>query len=67
MRHFPIFVDLAGQRIAVFGGGETAVAKIRLLLKSDGQITVFSQAPGSAVRAWAAEGIIEPVHAKACL
>ena len=32
MKHFPIFVDLAGQKVVVAGAGETAVAKLRLIL-----------------------------------
>ena len=32
MRHFPIFVDLRGQRVVLAGAGNTATAKLRLLL-----------------------------------
>lgn len=42
MNHFPIFLALEGRRVVLSGGGEAAVAKLRLLLKSSAQITVFA-------------------------
>jgi uroporphyrin-III C-methyltransferase/precorrin-2 dehydrogenase/sirohydrochlorin ferrochelatase len=42
MRYFPIFIDLKGQPVAVVGGGEDAVRKIRLLLKTEAAITVIA-------------------------
>jgi uroporphyrin-III C-methyltransferase / precorrin-2 dehydrogenase / sirohydrochlorin ferrochelatase len=56
MRHFPVFLDLAGRRVVVSGAGETAVAKLRLLLKTEARIAVYGAAPDPAIRAWAAEG-----------
>jgi uroporphyrin-III C-methyltransferase/precorrin-2 dehydrogenase/sirohydrochlorin ferrochelatase len=56
MRHFPVFVDLRGRRVVVSGAGETAVAKLRLLLKTEARIEVYGSPPADAVRAWAAEG-----------
>ena len=53
MRHFPIFVDLANQRVLVSGAGETAVAKLRLLLKTDAHIEVYGQNPADQIRTWA--------------
>ena len=35
MKYFPIFLDVAQKPIAVVGGGEAAVAKLRLLLKTE--------------------------------
>jgi uroporphyrin-III C-methyltransferase/precorrin-2 dehydrogenase/sirohydrochlorin ferrochelatase len=58
MRHFPIFLDLAGRRVVVSGGGEAALAKLRLLLRTDARITVFADAPGQGVRRLAAAGRI---------
>ena len=55
MRHFPIFVDLRNQRVVVAGAGETAVAKLRLLLKTEARIDVFDRDAGPQVRRWAAE------------
>ncbi len=40
MQHFPIFLDLARAHVVIGGGGETALAKLRLLLKTQANITV---------------------------
>lgn len=56
MRHFPIFLDLAGRRVVVSGAGETAVAKLRLLLKTEAAIHVFGEAPSDVVATWANSG-----------
>ncbi len=45
MQHFPIFMDLAGRRVIVSGGGETALAKLRLILKTEAHVTVFAEDP----------------------
>lgn len=58
MRHFPIFLDFRGQRIVVSGAGECAVAKLRLLLKSEAEISVFGRAAAPVVLRWAAAGRI---------
>jgi uroporphyrin-III C-methyltransferase / precorrin-2 dehydrogenase / sirohydrochlorin ferrochelatase len=42
MRYFPIFVDLAGKRVVVVGGGEEGLRKIRLLLKTTAKIQVIA-------------------------
>ena len=55
MRHFPVFVDLHHQRVVVVGGGDTAIAKLRLLLKTPAEIVVVAQTPAPLVRQWAAE------------
>ena len=56
MQHFPIFLDLAGRRVIVSGGGEAALAKLRLLLKTQARITVFADQPEEEIRQWASEG-----------
>ena len=56
MRHFPIFLSVAGRRIVVAGGGEAAAAKLRLLLKTDARIEVFADDPSAEIAVWAAEG-----------
>lgn len=43
MQHFPIFLAVAGKTIVVSGGGEAALAKLRLLLKTEGRITVYAE------------------------
>ena len=56
MRHFPIFLDLRGRRIVVSGAGECAVAKLRLLLKTEAEIFVFGHDAVTIVRQWADAG-----------
>jgi len=56
MRHFPIFVDLKCQRVVVAGAGETAAAKLRLLLKTEALIEVYGQDACEDVRDWHEEG-----------
>ncbi len=62
MRHFPVFLDLAGRRVVVSGAGETAVAKLRLLLKTEARIVVFDAEAGAQVRSWAGEGRLDLVE-----
>ncbi|MEO0389156.1 MAG: siroheme synthase CysG [Pseudomonadota bacterium] len=54
MRHFPIFLDLRARRVVVSGAGDAAVAKLRLLLKTEARIAVFGANPHPQIRAWAA-------------
>ncbi|ARE42302.1 Siroheme synthase (plasmid) [Rhodovulum sp. P5] len=56
MRHFPIYLDLAGRTVVVSGAGECAVAKLRLLLKTQADILVCGTAPDPTVVGWAAAG-----------
>ncbi|MDO5756804.1 MAG: NAD(P)-dependent oxidoreductase [Rhodobacterales bacterium] len=58
MKHFPIFIALEGRRIVLSGGGDAALAKLRLLLKTDAHLTVFAPAPAAQIEAWAKEGRI---------
>jgi uroporphyrin-III C-methyltransferase/precorrin-2 dehydrogenase/sirohydrochlorin ferrochelatase len=44
MQHFPIFLNLSGARVVIAGGGDAALAKLRLLLKTAAQVTLC--APG---------------------
>ncbi|MEM6636415.1 MAG: siroheme synthase CysG [Pseudomonadota bacterium] len=62
MQHFPIFLAVAGRRIVVSGGGEAALAKLRLLLKTEGRITVFAEQPMAEVRELADRGKIHLVE-----
>jgi uroporphyrin-III C-methyltransferase / precorrin-2 dehydrogenase / sirohydrochlorin ferrochelatase len=59
MRHYPVFLDLRDRSVLVAGGGEVAVAKLRLLLKTEARLTVFASAPEERVSAWATEGRID--------
>jgi len=55
MRHFPIFHNLRGRRVIVCGATETAVAKLRLILKTEARISVFSANPHDQIKRWAGE------------
>jgi uroporphyrin-III C-methyltransferase/precorrin-2 dehydrogenase/sirohydrochlorin ferrochelatase len=67
MRFFPVFLRVADQRIVVSGGGEAAVAKLRLLLKTEARIEVYATEIDPVILEWAAEGrltvIRRPVNA----
>lgn len=58
MRHFPIFLDLRGRHVVVSGAGQTALAKLRLLMKSEARISVFGPDPDPQVQALAEAGRI---------
>jgi len=42
MKHFPIFLAVEGRRVVVSGGGAAALAKLRLLLKTEARLSVFA-------------------------
>ena len=56
MRHFPIYVALQDRRVVLSGGGEAALAKLRLLLKTEARIDVFAPEPADEITDWAGEG-----------
>ncbi|MEL6620559.1 MAG: siroheme synthase CysG [Pseudomonadota bacterium] len=56
MNHFPIFLNTAGRRIVLSGGGDAALAKLRLLLKTSAQLTVFAPDPDARIENWARMG-----------
>ncbi|WP_299442483.1 siroheme synthase CysG [uncultured Rhodospira sp.] len=62
MRHFPIFLDLTQSRVVVAGGGEAALAKLRLLFKTQAAITVFAADPAADIARWAAAGRLRLEH-----
>jgi uroporphyrin-III C-methyltransferase / precorrin-2 dehydrogenase / sirohydrochlorin ferrochelatase len=43
VRQFPVFFNVAGARVVVFGGGEEARRKVRLLAASPAEIIVISE------------------------
>ena len=43
MIHYPIFLNLNGKQILVFGGGNVALRKTRVLVKSSAVVTAVSQ------------------------
>lgn len=56
MDHFPIFLATTGKRIVLSGGGDAAMAKLRLLMKTHARINVFSADPAPEIIRWAASG-----------
>ena len=62
MQHFPVFLAVGGRRIVLSGGREAAIAKLRLLLKTEAHLTVFAPAPAERIVRWAAEGRIRLVR-----
>jgi uroporphyrin-III C-methyltransferase/precorrin-2 dehydrogenase/sirohydrochlorin ferrochelatase len=42
MRYFPVFFDLEDRKVVVIGGGEEALRKVRLLLKTSAKIDVVA-------------------------
>lgn len=45
MQHFPIFLDLAGRHVVIAGNGDFALAKLRLLLKTQARLSLFAVDP----------------------
>ncbi|MDT8328155.1 MAG: siroheme synthase CysG [Roseovarius sp.] len=62
MKHFPIFLAVEGRRIVLSGGGDAALAKLRLLLKTEAHLTVFAVAPAPEIEDWAAAGRLRLVR-----
>lgn len=58
MRHYPVFLDLRSRRIVVSGAGETALAKLRLLIKTEAVIQVFGESADENVTALSESGRI---------
>jgi uroporphyrin-III C-methyltransferase/precorrin-2 dehydrogenase/sirohydrochlorin ferrochelatase len=56
MKHFPIFLSVENRRILLSGGGEAALAKLRLLLKTEARVEVYSESPAPEIVAWSDEG-----------
>lgn len=62
MDHFPIFVRTRGQRVCLAGGGDAALAKLRLLMKTEARLLVLAADPAPGIEAWAAEGLLDLVR-----
>lgn len=56
MDHFPVFMAVAGRRIVLSGGGDAALAKLRLILKTTANVTVFADEAAPEIHKWASEG-----------
>ena len=56
MKHFPIFLAVEGRRIVLSGGGDAAMAKLRLLMKTQAHLTVIAADVAPDIRKWADQG-----------
>lgn len=56
MHHFPIFIALEGRRVVLSGGGDAALAKLRLLLKTSARLVVHAPTPAPEIVDWARAG-----------
>ncbi|MFO8128075.1 siroheme synthase CysG [Yoonia sp.] len=56
MKHFPIFLAVEGRRIVLSGGGDAAMAKLRLLMKTEAHLTVIAEDIADDIRKWADQG-----------
>ncbi|MWB78601.1 siroheme synthase [Pseudooceanicola sp. 216_PA32_1] len=58
MRHFPVFMNMEHARVVLSGGGDAALAKLRLLLKTPARIEVYAEAPAPEIETWQGEGLV---------
>ncbi len=58
MKTFPMFLQMAGRRVVIAGGGEQAAQKTRLMLKTQAWIDVLADTLNEELAALAAEGCI---------
>ncbi|MEL6681392.1 MAG: siroheme synthase CysG [Pseudomonadota bacterium] len=56
MKHFPILLAVEGRRIVLSGGGDAAMAKLRLLMKTEANLTVIASEVAPDIRKWAGQG-----------
>jgi uroporphyrin-III C-methyltransferase/precorrin-2 dehydrogenase/sirohydrochlorin ferrochelatase len=59
MQHFPVFMAVKGRRIVLSGGGDAALAKLRLLLKTEACIEVYAPEAEPEIEAWADQGLLK--------
>ncbi|WP_299504514.1 siroheme synthase CysG [uncultured Roseobacter sp.] len=56
MKTFPMFLQMAGRRVVIVGGGEQAAQKTRLMLKTDAQIHIVASDLDDELTALARDG-----------
>ena len=59
MDHFPIFMAVKDRKIVLSGGGDAAIAKLRLVLKTTAEVHVFAEQADDVIQDWAAEGLVQ--------
>ena len=60
MQHYPVFLNTRAARIILSGGGEAALAKLRLLMKTEANLHVFAPDAAPEIIDWANAGRITP-------
>jgi len=55
---YPIFLNLAGKKCLVIGGGNVAERKVATLLEYEADVTVVSPEASESIRNWAFQGLI---------
>jgi len=61
MGYYPVFLELAGRRCVVIGGGAVAERKVEGLLRSQAAITVISPRQTKLLKTWAGEKKIDVI------
>lgn len=64
MQYLPIFTDLKNQIVIIAGGGEMAVAKLKILLKTEANIHVYASKISEVIEEWAVNGLLT-IHKRA--
>ena len=62
MKHFPVFVAVEGRRVVISGGGDAALAKLRLLLKTEANLTVIAADVSDDIARYEADGRITVIR-----
>ena len=63
MKTFPMFLQMAGRRVVIVGGGEQAAQKARLMLKTEAQLVLVAQDLDAELAALVAQGRAQHVTA----
>lgn len=61
MKTFPMFLQMAGRRVVIVGGGEQAAQKTRLMLKTEAALTLVTPAPDPELAELIARGRVQQV------
>ncbi|MDE3028788.1 MAG: uroporphyrinogen-III C-methyltransferase [Paracoccaceae bacterium] len=59
MKTFPMFLQMSGRRVVIVGGGELAVQKARLMLKTEARLIVLAEGLDDALAGLVAAGRVE--------
>jgi len=62
VRYYPVFIDLAGQRAVVLGGGRIATEKVASLLEAGAKVTVIASMLSEAIERLVADGSVDAIR-----